>query len=67
MVELQAIISKILETQHKNIAEQLAPIDWLFQEFDVPEEDIPDLSIGYGFYDNDKKYTLRIVLEKEIE
>ena len=67
-MELQAIISKILETQHKNIAEQLTPLDWIFDEFGVPKEDVPELFIGYGFYDeNNVKYNLKIVLEKEFD
>lgn len=67
-MELKAIISKILETQHKTIAEQLTPLEYLFEEFEVPKKDVPEISIGYGFYDeNNSKYNLKIVLEKEFD
>ena len=66
-ITLEEIIKNILSTQHERISEYLVEGHNGFSEIGLEAEDIPEVTVGYGFYNEDHKYNLKISLEKEFE
>lgn len=66
-LSLEEVINNILSTQYERISEYLVNGQKGFPERGVDEEDIPEVSVGYGFYNDDHKYNLKVTLEKEFD